>query len=326
MSTNAAVIPGRADRLLLLGVARSGTRWLATTLGHTERSRLVKEPDKVDADRAGSGHSRLGFGAYPVLDRGDPAPHYRALWDLAFSARVPNRAGWKRSAARVALHLPRRVRDPLLRRTAQAISSLPGRPAHVVVKSIYAQFAAEWLVDVYQPRVIVIQRDPLNVISSWAELGVHGFDLLERPSIRERHLERLGIAPLRPGASQLQSISTCVGLLCTMLGEHLDRHPEWLLVTHEELCIDPERAIRAVADWAGLTWTEETARFLNESNRAGTGFSHERVTRDQPDRWRARLNDAQVAEIEAVLAQFPSHGWVRPPDRRPASEPSLSLT
>jgi len=324
MST--AATAGRADRILLLGVARSGTRWLATTLGNTDGSRLVKEPDNVDANPAGGGRSRLGFGAYPEVDRGDAAPQYRALWDLAFSARVPNRAGWKRSAARAALRLPRPVRDPLLRRTAQAMSALPGRPAHVVVKSIYAPFAAEWLADTYQPRVIVIQRHPLNVISSWAELGVHGFDVLDRPSIRTRHLERLGIALPGPGASRLQLISTWVALLSTVLGEHLDRHPEWLLVTHEDLCVDPERAIRDVAGRVGLTWTEHTTRFLNQSNRPGTGFSHERVTRDQPDRWRGRLDDSQVTEIEAVLAQFPSLGWVRPPDRRPVPEPSLSLT
>src|SRR5438093_515657 len=86
MSTSRAVIPGRADRILLLGVARSGTRWLATTLGNTESSRLVKEPDNVDANPDGSGRSRLGFGAYPLVEQGEAAPQYRALWDLAFSA------------------------------------------------------------------------------------------------------------------------------------------------------------------------------------------------------------------------------------------------
>ena len=61
MSSHPAIIPGRADRILLLGVARSGTRWLATALGNTEHSRLVKEPDRVDADPAGSGRSQLGL-------------------------------------------------------------------------------------------------------------------------------------------------------------------------------------------------------------------------------------------------------------------------
>ena len=144
------------------------------------------------------------------------------------------------------------------------IAAWPGRPQGVVVKSIYAQFAVEWLLRNYRPKVIVIQRHPLNVISSWLELGVHGFDLLSRPIMRERFLERLGIPPPARGASQTQLTATWVGLLSTALAEHVERHPEWLLVTHEELCEEPEASIYGVCTRLGLTWTDDVARFLAE--------------------------------------------------------------
>lgn len=302
----APVVPGRGDRILLLGVARSGTRWLASALGHTEGTRLVKEPDNVTA---------AGFGPYPVIDADEDAPHYRALWDLAFTARLPNgeTPGWRLGAGRVALRFPRIVRNPLLRRTAQVISAWPGRAAHVVVKSIYAQFTVDWLMRNYQPRIIVIQRDPLNVVSSWLELGLGGFDLLTRPAIRERYLDRLGVDALPADAAPLQLVATWVGLLATVLSEHVDRHPEWLIVTHEDLCADPQPAVRQVCDRVGLRWSHQVGRFLTESNRPGDGFSNVRVTREQSTRWRQRLTDQQVDEIQAVLAQFPSCGWVRRP-------------
>jgi len=311
------IVPGRPDRVLLLGVARSGTRWLATALGHAEATRVVKEPDNVDADPTGSGVSRFGFGPYPMIDRVDEAPQFRALWDLSFSDRVPNKPGLRRSAARAALRLPRGIRDPLLRRTAQAMSALPGRSPHVVVKSIYAHFYVEWLLRHYEPRVVVIQRNPLNTISSWIELGVHGFDLFDRPEIRERYLDPLGISAPDANASVTERTAAWVGLLTTVLGGHVDRHPEWLLVTHEELCVDPLIRIREVCDKVGLTWSEGIERFLTESNRPGEGFSHIRVTREQPNRWRKRLSDQQVEEIESVLAQYPSRGWIRAPERQP---------
>jgi hypothetical protein len=311
------ILPGRPDRLLLLGVARSGTRWLATALGNAEATRVVKEPDNVDANPTGSGVSRFGFGPYPMIERDSGAPQFRALWDLSFSDRVPNKPGLRRSAARVALRLPRGIRDPLLRRTAQAMSALPGRSPHVIVKSIYAHFYAEWLVHHYEPRVVVIQRNPLNTISSWIELGVQGFDLFDRPAIRERYLEPLGISVPDASASVTQRTAAWVGLLATVLGEHVDRHPEWLLVTHEELCVDPLVRIRAVCDQVGLTWSEGIERFLTESNRPGEGFSNIRVTREQPDRWRKRLSDQQLDEIGTVLAQFPSRGWIRAPQHEP---------
>jgi hypothetical protein len=306
-------IEGRPDRILLLGVARSGTRWLATALGHAEGTRLVKEPDNVDADPKGHGPGRLGFGPYPIIGVDDRAPQFRALWDLAFAARVPNTKGWRQTAARGALRLPRQMRDPLLRRSAQAIAALPGRAQHVVVKSIYAPFYAGWLVRNYNPKVIVIQRNPLNVISSWVDLDVHGFDLLDRPWIRERYLDRLNLALLPEGDAALQHAALCVGLVTWAMSELIDHHPEWLLVTHEDLCVDPDARIRDVSERAGLGWGDGIEQFLHESDRPGTGFSNVRVTRDQPNRWRGRFNDDQVAEVEEVLSRFPTRGWIREP-------------
>jgi hypothetical protein len=285
---------------------------LATALSRAEGTRLVKEPDNVTAH---------DFGPYPVIDANAAALHYRALWDLAFSARVPSgeAPGWGLRAGRAVLRLPRGVRNPLMHRTAQVIAAWPGRPQGVVVKSIYAQFAVEWLLRNYRPKVIVIQRHPLNVVSSWLELGVHGFDLLSRPIIRERFLERLGIPQPARDASQTQLTATWVGLLSTVLAEHVERHPEWLLVTHEELCEEPEASIHGICTRLGLAWTDDVARFLADSNRPGEGFSNVRVTREQSTRWRGRLTDGQIAEIEAVLAQFPQRGWVREPGTAPST-------
>lgn len=300
---NAASVPGRRDRILLLGVARSGTRWLATALGHAAGAQLVKEPDNVTA---------TNFGPYPMIEAAAAAPHYRALWDLAFSARVPtgDAPDWRLRAGRMALRLPPKVRDPMLRSAAQIIAALPGRAPQVVVKSIYAPFAVDWLVRNYDPKVVVIQRNPLNVISSWLELDLSGFDLLTRPSVRERYLDPLGVPPQNGDTSPLQLVARWVGLLGMVLGEHLSRHPQWLQVTHEDLCVDPEQSIHAVCDAVGLTWSDAVVRFLAESNRPGEGFSHVRVTREQSTRWRKRLSVDQVAEIEAELARFPARGWV----------------
>lgn len=71
----------------------------------------------------------------------------------------------------------------------------------------------------------------------------------------------------------------------------MERHPEWLLVTHGELCVDPMVRVREVCDQVGLTWSERIERFLTESTVRARGFSHFRVTREQPNGWRKRLSD-----------------------------------
>ena len=303
----------QTGRIVLLGVARSGTTWLASAMGHARSTRVVREPDNVDADPQGRAVGRMGFGPYPIIDRGTDSPQFRALWDVSFSGRVPNRRGARRAAGMVMRRLPRALREPLFRRTARTLAALPGRAPHVVVKSTYGIFAIDWLLDNYGPRVVVLQRHPLNVIASWVDVGIHGFDLLDRPLIRERFLDPLVIAPLPRDASQLEIVAEWVGLLAFVLSQQVARHPEWLVVTHEDLCVDPPVRIRSVCEQLGLEWTEAADGFVRDSNRPGEGFSQFRRFSDLPERWRQRFSDDEIVRIEAVLRRFPSAGWVRGP-------------
>jgi hypothetical protein len=308
------VIPGRADRVLLTGVARSGTSWLIRAMAATPGTRHYYEPDNVDADPTGErpgGES--GFGPYPTIDPGDRGGPFRPLWNAVFAGRLPPRRGVRLTAARAVLKIPRTVREPLIRGSSRVLTALPGGPERTAVKTIYAAFCLDWLVEEYDPRVVVLQRHPLNVVSSWRELGIPGFDLTSRPSLLQRYRDRFEGEPPPAGASELAKTAWQVGLLTTAVGDSLDRHPGWLLVNHEDLCAEPATRIRTVCDQVGLPWSSDVERFLDESNRPGQGLKPVRVTSEQANRWRGRLSDAEADEIMTVLAQFPRHGWVREP-------------
>lgn len=303
--------------MILVGVARSGTSWLGHALGRARDVRFYYEPDNVDADPlADAGAGRRGFGPYPVIEHDQDAGQFAPLWDLVFSGRMPFALGERRRlrpAARIALRLPRSVRDPLARGAAAISARMPARSETVVVKTIYATFSLEWLVARYHPRVIAMQRNPLNVVSSWRELRIPLFDLATRPAIRTRYVEPLGIDAPGANASDVARIAWHVGLLTHVIAQAVDQHPEWCFVTHEDLCQDPATTIRAVCEQVGLTWSDDVNRFLQESNRPGEGLAPVRVATQEPTRWRERLSVAEIAEIEAVLQRFPTRGWVRPP-------------
>jgi hypothetical protein len=304
----------REPHILVTGVARSGTSWLGRTLGYGSDVDYVFEPDNVDADpRSDRVAGARGFGPYPVIAVGEHHAGFEALWDMVFQGTLPRRRGLRLAAGRVLLGLPAAVRDPLMRQVAHALGVLPHSRRRRVVKSIYSPFALEWLTDRYRPLVVVLQRHPLNVVSSWREMGIPVFDLATRPAILNRHARPRGLEPPAPGTSELVRMAWCVGLLSTVLGEAIDRHPDWILATHEDLCADPGGTMRELAGNLGLQWNSAIDRFLAESDRPGKGLAPVRVTREQPQRWRARLTATEVEEVNSVLGDFPRRGWVREP-------------
>jgi hypothetical protein len=311
------VITGRPDRILLAGVARSGTSWLIRAFAATPGTRHYYEPDNVDADPTGQRPiGRSGYGPYPEIVPGDNGGRYRPLWDAVWAGRLPSRKGYKLKLARAALRIPPALRDPLVKGSAQVLTRLPGGPERTVVKSIYGAFSLDWLVDRYEPKVVVLQRHPLNVVSSWRQLQIPGFDLTSRPSLIARYRDRFEGDPPGSDASELTKISWQVGLLTTAIGDSLDRHPDWYLINHEDLCVDSVTRIRRLCDRLGLPWSPEVEKFLADSNRPGEGLKPVRVTAEQPNRWRGRLTEDEVEEITSVLDRFPRAGWIR---RLPAS-------
>ena len=321
--------PG-AGRVLIVSSPRSGSTWTLRALSCAEGASFVREPDNVDTQASvNAAVTRLGFGPYPVLEAGQPAPQYAALWDVAFQGRraLRLRRGWGRRVARAAFRLPRSLRDPLLAMAARGLGVVAPRRSHVVVSSVMAHFSVEWIHARFGPRVVVLQRDPLNIASSWLRLDVNAYDVHTRPAIVDRYLRPLGVEPPPQGASNTTLVGWWIGALATQLGSLLERHPDWILATHEDLCEAAEERFGDLYQRLDLTWTSATETYLREGGYIeplfrGGGNTFEasavdaaeatRVRREQVDAWRTRLTPDQLVELRAVLATFPTGGWVRP--------------
>ncbi|MBV8528592.1 MAG: sulfotransferase, partial [Candidatus Dormibacteraeota bacterium] len=141
------------NRILIVGAPRSGTTWLANALSATPGARLAHEPDNT-AFNADALESMELYGGYAAPHVGERVPAYERLWDPAFLAP-------------------------------------PFAPVHLIVKSVFAAFAMDWLIDRYQPRVVLIERHPLRVVSSWMRLGFRVGDLATRERIQTEYVERL---------------------------------------------------------------------------------------------------------------------------------------
>jgi hypothetical protein len=305
--------------VLVVGPPRSGTTWVGQVLGLDSDACSINEPDN-ETQIPFALKAKRSLGRYPVLEPGDEAPaDYERLWDRAFAgtthARTPRWGAGKmliklanKNEFRAALCTPADPRMSLKLRVASALASPPTvrtGARNVVVKSVHSSFSVSWVVKKWRPKVVVVLRHPFNVVGSWAELGWGaggGCSLYNRPLVRQRYLDPLGIPVPQKGATSLELLTWQVALLTCALEATAAVHPDWHVVWHESLCLDPKVKFRELFRKLGLAWTENADSFLD---------STKGITSAQPGRWRTRLDADQVEKIRRVVSSFP---LAAPPD------------
>jgi hypothetical protein len=305
-------------RILVTGVGRSGTTWIATTLATTPDSDVLREPDTIESS-AFAMRALRGLGINPVVGAGADGPDDLArLWEAA----VAGKARYVRGQQRIADHLFRRATvrqrqqtchptDPRITpglRVAAALAVPWGTnaPGHRIVKSIRLPFSLEWVAARWQPVVIVCRRHPLDVVASQLELG-HERDLQWlAPSARRWATDRYGVP--EPGPERrdpVVGLAWRIALSMSALDDARHAHPEFHVVDHEVMCTDPTAEFRRLFDAVGLVWTPEVEARIAASNRPGTGYETKRVATEQSGKWRERMSRDDARTAAAVIGQFP---------------------
>ncbi len=270
----------RRPPLLILSLPRSGSSWAGDILGHAPDALYLREPltqHALEFDAAG--------GALRHLPRG--TANDREAWRARLAFRgIPE-------------FMPGVVGNP------QQWRLIERRRKRVVVKEVNP-FAADWLLNDFRPRCLILIRHPAAVATSFARLGWTGHqDLKEALD----YLDRIGqrVPPHDPDDFwSLQGIVQ--GSALTALLRAVARHANSRVVRYETLCAAPEQTFRSLAGWAGLTWTPALADRLAARSRSRTGKSNaydtHRDTGRMADAWRARLGTDELARLRASFRAF----------------------
>jgi hypothetical protein len=315
-------------RILIAGTHRCGSTWVANVLGSSPGIHNVFEPDSPYTDILGT-VVRHRLGEYPALQPDEPSSWYEMVWDLAFAGGWPwSRSPSARRLGRGLSRSPAAFRDHGVAMLARALSAVePQRRRNVIVKSANCGFSLEWIARRYRPRVVVQRRNPLNVVSSWMALNIEA-DPLDDPAVRQHWLTPFGLTPRTNFTSQVAGIAWTVGVLTLALKTTAERHPDWVVVSHDDLARDPYEGFTALFAQLGLPWTPRVKAYLeaaddpsfvvtganpkshpNEQTAAPGGVSR-RI--QQASQYSRRLTPTQVAEARSVLDDLPLGAWGAP--------------
>jgi hypothetical protein len=310
-------------RVLVVGQFRSGTTWLSHVVG-APPVRYIHEPDNFRDDRF-AWAATLGLGFMPSLEVGDEAPAYRRLWQLAFAGGWPDlrRLRMLRRASE-SRYVPRPLRIKLALAAARLATEAASPPPTVLVKTVFAGLSTEWLAHEFDPAMVIVWRHPLNIVPAWIERGYPAEALNALKALRTR-FERTEVWP-PPAGESLESTTWAACAIGVILLEAASRHPDWLVISHEELCVDPLVAFRSVFAGLGLPEPADLAGRLAETDRPGTGYEIHRETAMQPLRWRHRLSPADQETILNAVRRFEetspvaASAWSQSPALYPAEE------
>jgi hypothetical protein len=266
------------------------------------------------------------LGEYPSLKPSESSRWYRMVWELAFAGGWPwDRVETARAAGRRLVHVPPQARDYMIAALATSTARMRRRPRHVIVKSVNSAFSLEWITRRYAPKVVVLRRNPLNVVSSWVVLNMWtdhpiGTDAL----VQDEYVRPLGLTPPNGGSSSVAIAAWNVGLLTSALKRTAERHPDWIVESHDDLCVEPVAKFRSLIDRVGLEWTPSVEEYLRKSDdprftvHGGSKKVHPNAVtatvdssrrEQQATQFKRRLTEEQTAEARAVLDRFQLGEW-----------------
>jgi hypothetical protein len=207
-----------------------------------------------------------------------------------------------------------------------------------VIKDPDGCLLTEYLHARYRVRPVICVRHPTAFVASYLH---HRFawdlpDLVSQPALLEDYFDgEASVFDVDP-SDRVGGAAVLWWALNRVLLEQSSRHPDWIVVVHEELCEAPVATFRRLFDQLGLPWSSRVERAI----RRRTGAHNKAEARSWQDHFRdsaalfeLRRNMLTPAEREKVFAItgevasriYPEESFgLTAPKRKRAESPSIA--
>lgn len=303
---------GRAAPILVTGAHRTGTTWIGKMLAASDEAAYISEPLNV-LHRPGVMSAPTHYW-YTYICADNEAEFLPGLRDtLAFryhawaelrSLRSRKDAGRMGRDAWIFLKGSLRQQRPLL-------------------KDPFAVFSAPWFAERLGCRVVITVRHPAAFASSLKRLEwpFQFEDLLAQPFLMRDVLEpyrdelqALADASHRGQAGVIEQASLLWRIVYAVVEQYRRQHPEFLVVRHEELSLDPVAGYRELYAALGLNFTPRAqAMIQNASSSENPGeISKKSVHAVRLDsranlyNWKRRLEPDEITRIRSLTEDVAS--------------------
>jgi hypothetical protein len=290
--------------ILVTGSIRSGTTWVGKTLGTAPGVAVIHEPFNIDHQLGIFAHRWSNQYTYLTNEAQETTTVGDALADtLAFRYRP-------------LLHL-RNVEST--RRTLGLLRDLPRfwYRRHVshprpVLKDPIAVFSAEWLAERFDMDVVTMVRHPGAFAWSYRRIAEPNrlTDLIQQKALREGPLQPFvdEIARAARTEDPIYQAAVLWRVTYATVAAYQERHPDWVLVRHEDLSTRPFVTFPDLFTRLDLPFTERTERFIelttNSENPAESPHHKlhhlRRNSRANVTAWQRRLSLGEISQVRRL--------------------------
>lgn len=206
------------------------------------------------------------------------------------------------------------------------------RGLRTLIDDPYMVFAAEWLADRLDCRVVMLVRHPAGIVSSLKRIGAGWSDNLpdiaSQPELVRRYLSDHAADIERAARQQFDPIAHGALLwlvIHSAIAQQVERHPEFLVVRYEDLATDPVAGFRDLYAQLDLPFDERAEKAVRAGSLAGptarrnpwgrvgmakTAFQPMQSA-DNAWAWRDRLTPAEVQVVIGRTRPVAEHFYGR---------------
>lgn len=323
--------------ILVAGVPRSGTSWVAKVLSFNKSIKLINEPDnehnnliayiykqklprfpylRPDAQKNGLFYIYEGInkGKY-LYDYSKTSLLIKKLANINFDSSedtIVRKNVFLDNLNEHLFELP--VKDKLhLNITKKLVEGAllfknknRYKKKEILIKTVHSILALPYIQKYFQPGILILVRHPASIVSS--HLRLDNSDIWRNLFI-QKNLMKDYLSGFETGISDLEhnleKAGAQVGAFHYVLAKQIEHNPGWNIVRHEQLCLDPHAGFYDLYKTLNLEWSDGINEKISELNKDGSGYSVYRISRDQIDKWKYELSDIQVEQIKTGYNVFP---------------------
>jgi len=275
------------ETILLTSLPRSGSTWVLRVLGASDNVIPFHEPDHLDVIGVG----RRGMHSY--IGKNNKQDRYYKVYQPILKGRP---------------YLPLSISKNYLLHASKVLQSYLPYRKKILIKSVFSLLNTEWIYKHFSPRVVILLRNPFSIVYSihrkWPDARLKS--LIDQKGLINNYL-----APykdvLEMAKAPYEILAARVGAYYKVILSDANNHPSWILITHEQLCYDPEKEFKALYSKLNLKFTNKIERFIKSTNKPKKKDRVQhvyRVARDEIDKWRTLLSPDEISRIREFYRPF----------------------